>query len=148
MAGGMKTYGKHRFPGPIVYSRGHRRVGKKHPTLAAAEVAGVRRLRRLFQRMEFFPAGPRGDETRQEEKDADADDIQFDSRHGLCRPHRAPHYPAFESGRGGFGGPLRLHRVRARRRARRQSRAGCGSFTTSRSSRPSDSIFARPSRSP
>ena len=75
MASGMKTYGKHRFPGRLFIVEGIDGSGKSTQLSLLAEMARVGRLRRLLQRMEFLAAGSRRDQTRQEEKDVDADDF-------------------------------------------------------------------------
>jgi exopolyphosphatase / guanosine-5'-triphosphate,3'-diphosphate pyrophosphatase len=72
-----------RVSGETVRRRGHRRIGKDDAARAAGEVADRRGTPRIRHRMELVRAGQSGDENRQEEKRADADDVQPPARHGL-----------------------------------------------------------------
>jgi exopolyphosphatase/guanosine-5'-triphosphate,3'-diphosphate pyrophosphatase len=72
-----------RVSGETVRRRGHRRVGKDDAARAAGEVADRRGTSRVRHRMELVRAREGGDENRQEEKRADADDVQPAARHGL-----------------------------------------------------------------
>jgi exopolyphosphatase / guanosine-5'-triphosphate,3'-diphosphate pyrophosphatase len=70
-----------RVPGETVRRRGHRRVGKDDAARAAGEVADRRGTPRVRHRMELVRTRQGGDENRQEEKRADADDVQLAARH-------------------------------------------------------------------
>jgi exopolyphosphatase/guanosine-5'-triphosphate,3'-diphosphate pyrophosphatase len=70
-----------RVSGETVRRRGHRRVGKDDAARAAGEVADRRGTSRVRHRMELVRPREGGDENRQEEKRADADDVQLASRH-------------------------------------------------------------------
>jgi len=72
-----------RVPGETVRRRGHRRIGKDDAARAAGEVADRRGTPRVRHRMELVRAGQSGDENRQEEERADADDVQPAARNGL-----------------------------------------------------------------
>jgi exopolyphosphatase / guanosine-5'-triphosphate,3'-diphosphate pyrophosphatase len=72
-----------RLPGKAVRRRGHRRVGQDDAARAAGEVADGRRPPRVRHRMELVSPRQSGDEDRQEEERADADDVQPASRHRL-----------------------------------------------------------------
>jgi exopolyphosphatase/guanosine-5'-triphosphate,3'-diphosphate pyrophosphatase len=70
-----------RVSGETVRRRGHRRVGKDDATRAARKVADGRGTSRVRHRMELVRAREGGDEDRQEEERADADDVQLAARH-------------------------------------------------------------------
>jgi exopolyphosphatase/guanosine-5'-triphosphate,3'-diphosphate pyrophosphatase len=70
-----------RVSGETVRRRGHRRVGKDDAARAAGEVADRRGTSRVRHRMELVRTRQGGDENRQEEKRADADDVQLAARH-------------------------------------------------------------------
>jgi exopolyphosphatase/guanosine-5'-triphosphate,3'-diphosphate pyrophosphatase len=70
-----------RVSGETVRRRGHRRVGKDDATRAAGKVADGRGSSRVRHRMELVRAREGGDEDRQEEERADADDVQLAARH-------------------------------------------------------------------
>src|SRR5215831_18289544 len=70
-----------RVSGEAVRRRGHRRVGKDDAARAAGEVADRRRTPRVRHGMELVRAREGGDENRQEEERADADDVQLTARH-------------------------------------------------------------------
>jgi exopolyphosphatase/guanosine-5'-triphosphate,3'-diphosphate pyrophosphatase len=70
-----------RVSGETVRRRGHRRVGKDDATRTAGEVADRRGTPRVRHRMELVRTREGGDENRQEEKRADADDVQLAARH-------------------------------------------------------------------
>src|SRR5215470_16457210 len=70
-----------RVSGEAVRRRGHRRVGKDNAAGAAGEVADRRGAPRVRHGMELVRAREGGDENRQEEERADADDVQLASRH-------------------------------------------------------------------
>jgi exopolyphosphatase/guanosine-5'-triphosphate,3'-diphosphate pyrophosphatase len=70
-----------RVSGETVRRRGHRRVGKDDAARAAGEVADRRGTSRVRHRMELVRARQGGDENRQEEERADADDVQSAARH-------------------------------------------------------------------
>jgi len=70
-----------RVSGEAVRRRGHRRVGKDNAAGAAGEVADRRGTPRVRHGMELVRAREGGDENRQEEERADADDVQLASRH-------------------------------------------------------------------
>jgi exopolyphosphatase/guanosine-5'-triphosphate,3'-diphosphate pyrophosphatase len=72
-----------RVSGQAVRRRGHRRVRQDDAAGAAGEVAERRGSSRLRHRMELVSAREGGDENRQEEKRADAHDLQPAARHGL-----------------------------------------------------------------
>ena len=113
-----------RVPGKAVRRRGDRRVGKDDAAGAAGEVAERRGPPRVRHRMELVGAGQGGDQDRQEEERADADDVQPAARHRLRRPAALQHHPAAQGRHDRAGRSLRLHRVRARRGARRRSAVG------------------------
>ncbi len=70
-----------RVSGETVRRRGNRRVGKDDAARAAGEVAGRGRTPRVRHRMELVRTRQGGDEDRQKEKRADADDVQLAARH-------------------------------------------------------------------
>jgi exopolyphosphatase/guanosine-5'-triphosphate,3'-diphosphate pyrophosphatase len=70
-----------RVSGETVRRRGHRRVGKDDATRAAGKVADGRGTSRVRHRMELVRAREGGDEDRQKEERADADDVQLAARH-------------------------------------------------------------------
>jgi exopolyphosphatase/guanosine-5'-triphosphate,3'-diphosphate pyrophosphatase len=70
-----------RVPGQVVRGRGHRRLGKDDAAGAAGEMAHRRGTSRVRHGMELVRAGQGRDEKRQEEKRADADDVQSSARH-------------------------------------------------------------------
>jgi exopolyphosphatase / guanosine-5'-triphosphate,3'-diphosphate pyrophosphatase len=70
-----------RVSGETVRRRGHRRVGKDDAARAAGKVADRRGTSRVRHRMELVRARQGGDEDRQEEERADADDVQLAARH-------------------------------------------------------------------
>src|SRR5262252_4351289 len=70
-----------RVSGEAVRRRGHRRVGKDNAAGAAGEVADRRGTPRVRHGMELVRAREGGDENRQEEERADADDVQLAARH-------------------------------------------------------------------
>jgi exopolyphosphatase/guanosine-5'-triphosphate,3'-diphosphate pyrophosphatase len=70
-----------RVSGETVRRRGHRRVGKDDAARAAGKVADGRGTSRVRHRMELVRAREGGDEDRQEEERADADDVQLAARH-------------------------------------------------------------------
>ena len=70
-----------RVSGETVRRRGNRRVGKDDAARAAGEVADRRGTSRVRHRMELVRAREGSDEDRQEEKRADADDVQLAARH-------------------------------------------------------------------
>jgi exopolyphosphatase/guanosine-5'-triphosphate,3'-diphosphate pyrophosphatase len=70
-----------RVPGQTPRRRGHRRLGQDDTARAAGEVADGGRPPRLRHRMELVRAGKGRDKNGQEEKRADADDVQLASRH-------------------------------------------------------------------
>jgi exopolyphosphatase/guanosine-5'-triphosphate,3'-diphosphate pyrophosphatase len=72
-----------RVSGETVRRRGHRRIGKDDAARAAGEVADRRGAPRVRHRMELVRTGQSGDENGQEEKRADADDVQPAARNGL-----------------------------------------------------------------
>jgi exopolyphosphatase/guanosine-5'-triphosphate,3'-diphosphate pyrophosphatase len=75
------THDSPRIPGQTVRRRGHRRLGKDDAARSAGEVADGRRPSRVRHRMELVRAGEGRYENRQEEKRADADDVQLAARH-------------------------------------------------------------------
>jgi exopolyphosphatase/guanosine-5'-triphosphate,3'-diphosphate pyrophosphatase len=70
-----------RIPGEAVRGRRHRRVGKDDAAGAAGQVVERRRPARLRDRVELVGAGEGRDENGKEEEFADADDLQFATRH-------------------------------------------------------------------
>jgi exopolyphosphatase/guanosine-5'-triphosphate,3'-diphosphate pyrophosphatase len=72
-----------RVSGQAVRRRGHRRLGQDDAAGAAGEVAERGRTPRLRHRMELVRSGQGGDQDRQEEKRAHADDVQSAARDGL-----------------------------------------------------------------
>src|SRR5580704_4435112 len=102
----------------------NRRVGEVHATRPAAQMAGVERVRRRVQRVEFFSAGERHHEIRQEKKDADGGDVFADSRYRLRGPDGEKYFATAEGRRGSALRPLRVHGVCARRGTRNGSRVG------------------------
>jgi exopolyphosphatase / guanosine-5'-triphosphate,3'-diphosphate pyrophosphatase len=72
-----------RVPGQAVRRRGDRRLGEDDAARAAGEVAERRRSSRVRHRMELVRAREGGDENRQEEKRADAHDVQPAARDRL-----------------------------------------------------------------
>jgi exopolyphosphatase/guanosine-5'-triphosphate,3'-diphosphate pyrophosphatase len=70
-----------RVSGETVRRRGNRRVGKDDAARAAGQVADRRGTSRVRHRMELVSARQGGDENRQEEERADADDVQLAARH-------------------------------------------------------------------
>jgi exopolyphosphatase/guanosine-5'-triphosphate,3'-diphosphate pyrophosphatase len=70
-----------RVSGETVRRRGNRRVGKDDAARAAGKVADRRGTSRVRHRMELVRAREGSDEDRQEEKRADADDVQLAARH-------------------------------------------------------------------
>jgi exopolyphosphatase/guanosine-5'-triphosphate,3'-diphosphate pyrophosphatase len=70
-----------RVSGETLRRRRHRRVGKDDAARAAGEVAVRRGTSRVRHRMELVRARQGGDEDRQEEKRAHADDVQLAARH-------------------------------------------------------------------
>jgi len=82
------TYAEHadataRVSGQAVRRRGDRRLGQDDAARTAGEVVERRRAPRLRHRMELVRAGQGGDENRQEEKRADAHDVQPAARDRL-----------------------------------------------------------------
>jgi exopolyphosphatase/guanosine-5'-triphosphate,3'-diphosphate pyrophosphatase len=69
-----------RLPGQAVRRRRHRRIGQDNAARVAGEVAGGGRPPRIRHRMELVSARQSGDQDRQEEERADADDVQLASR--------------------------------------------------------------------
>jgi len=65
-----------RVPGQAVRRRRNRRLGQDDAARALGEVAGGGRPSRVRHRMELVRTGQSGDQDRQEEKRADADDVQ------------------------------------------------------------------------
>jgi len=55
MAGGMKMYGKHRFPGRLFIVEGIDGSRQKHATFTAAQMAGLGRVRSLLERVNSSP---------------------------------------------------------------------------------------------
>jgi len=72
-----------RVPGQAVRRRGDRRLGQDDATRPAGEVAQRRGTPRLRHRMELVRPREGGDQDRQKEKRAHADDVQPAARHGL-----------------------------------------------------------------
>src|SRR5262252_979064 len=72
-----------RVPGQAVRRRGHRRLRQDHPARAAGEVAERRGAPGVRHRMELVGAREGGDEDRQEEERAHADDVQPSARDRL-----------------------------------------------------------------
>src|SRR5882724_11340534 len=72
-----------RVSGQAVRRRGDRRLRENDPTRAAREVAERRGASRVRHRMELVGPRESGDEDRQEEKRAHADDVQPPARDGL-----------------------------------------------------------------
>jgi len=70
-----------RVSGETVRRRGNRRVGKDDAARAAGQVADRRGTSSVRHRMELVSARQGGDENRQEEERADADDVQLAARH-------------------------------------------------------------------
>ena len=70
-----------RIPGKAVRSGRDRRIGQDDTTGAAGQVAERGRSARVRHRMEFVGAGEGGDQGRQKEERADADDVQPATRH-------------------------------------------------------------------
>ena len=71
---------------PPVRGRGHRRIGKDHPAEPAVEMVDGERPPGVRHRMELVSARESGDQSRQEEERADADDVQPAARDGLRGP--------------------------------------------------------------
>src|SRR5215471_6287835 len=82
------------FPRETVCRRRNRWIGQEHSGRASAEMARVRRLRHLLQRMELLAPGSRGNASWKKETDADSHDVQPHPRDGLCRPDGTPHHSA------------------------------------------------------
>ena len=72
-----------RVSGQAVRRRGHRRIGKDDAAGAAREVADSGRASRLRHRMELVRPRQGGHQNREEEKRADAHDVQPAARNGL-----------------------------------------------------------------
>lgn len=70
-----------RIPGQTLRRRRNRRVGKDHAAGPSGEVAGRRRTSGVRHRMELVRAREGGDEDRQEEERAHANDVQPAARH-------------------------------------------------------------------
>jgi exopolyphosphatase/guanosine-5'-triphosphate,3'-diphosphate pyrophosphatase len=75
------THDTPRVSRETVRRRGHRRIGEDHAARPAREVADSRGAPRVRHRMELVRAGEGRDKDRQEEKRADADDVQLAARH-------------------------------------------------------------------
>ncbi len=71
---------------PPVRGRGDRRIGKDHPAEPAVEVVDGERPPGVRHRMELVSAREGGDQGRQEEERADADDVQPAARDRLRGP--------------------------------------------------------------
>jgi exopolyphosphatase/guanosine-5'-triphosphate,3'-diphosphate pyrophosphatase len=72
-----------RLSGQAVRRRGHRRIGQDDATGAPGQMADRRGSPRVRHGMELVRARQGGDQSREEEKHADADDVQPAARHGL-----------------------------------------------------------------
>jgi exopolyphosphatase/guanosine-5'-triphosphate,3'-diphosphate pyrophosphatase len=72
-----------RLPGKAVRRRRDRRVGKNDAAVVTGEVADRGRASGVRHRVELLGAGEGGDQDRQKEKRADADDVQPAARHRL-----------------------------------------------------------------
>ena len=114
----------HEYPGKLFVVEGIDGSGKTTQLALLAKWLKRRRPSRLRHRMELVGAREGGDEDRQEEERADADDVQPAARHRLRRPAALQHHPAAQGRHDRAGRSLRLHRVRARRGARRRSAVG------------------------
>ena len=79
------------------------------------------------QRMEFLPAGQADHAARQEEGDVHSHHLQPDPRHRFRRPAGGIHTAAAAGRSDRLRRPLRLHRLRPRRGARRQQQLGAQS---------------------
>ncbi len=109
----------HTLSRPPVRGRGHRRIGQDDAAQPAVEVADGQRPPGVRHRMELVGARQGGDQGRQEEERADADDVQPAARDRLRGPAAVQDHPAAQGRHDRARRPLRLHGVRARRRARR-----------------------------
>ncbi len=83
-----------RVSGQTVRRRGDRRVRQDHATRPAGQVAQRRRPPRVRHRMELVGPGEGRDQDGQEEKRADAHDVQPAARDGLRRPPAVQDHPA------------------------------------------------------
>jgi exopolyphosphatase/guanosine-5'-triphosphate,3'-diphosphate pyrophosphatase len=83
-----------RVPGKAVRGRRDRRVGQDDAARPPGQVAQGRRPPRVHDGVELVGAGEGGDENRQEEELADADDVQPAPRHRLRRSPAVQRHPA------------------------------------------------------
>src|ERR1700693_1663488 len=118
------TAGRRWLSRAVVHCGRNRRVGEVPTIRPAAQMAGVERIWRSVQRVEFFSAGEGHDEIRQEKKDADSGDVFANSCYRFCRPNGEKHFATAESRCGSAVRPLRVHRLCARRGARNGSGVG------------------------
>ena len=121
---------------PAVRRRGHRRIGKDDAARPAGEVADGQRPSGVRHRMELVSARQGGDQGRQEEERPDADDVQPAARDRLRGPAAVQDHPAAQGRHDRARRSLRLHGVRARRRARRRSPVGARPLQLRRASGP------------
>ena len=114
----------HEYPGKLFVVEGIDGSGKTTQLALLAKWLSAAGHPRLRDRVELVGAGQGGDQDGQEEERADADDVQPAARDRFRRPAALQHHSAAQGGHDRARRPLRLHRVRARCRARRRSAVG------------------------
>ena len=126
----------HTLPRPAVRRRRHRRLGKDHAAQPAGQVARGQRPPGVCHRMELVRARQGGDQGRQEEERADADDVQPAARDRFRGPAALQHPSAAQGRHDRAGRSLRVHGLRARRGARRRPPVGARPLQLRRAAQP------------
>ena len=143
MAGGMKMYGKHRFPGRLFIVEGIDGSGKSTQLMLLQKWLESEGYVVYFSEWNSSPLVH--DVTKRGKKKKMLTPMTFSLIHATDFADRTEHHiiPPLKAGAVVLGGPLYLYGFCARRGARRQPQLGARPLRTSRSNRPLHSIFAR-----